>query len=228
MREALKWLTDYDSIEKNIVQGTFQSHQSFLPNGFLGAISDKPYKFDLAKGKELLAKAGLSNGFSVTMDVRSIAPISDIAQAIQAQWAQAGVKLELLPGDGRATLTKYRARTHDIYIGQWGPDYLDPHTNAETFAINENNAEDAKSKTLAWRNSWDIPEMTKKTQANVLETDTAKRKAVYEELQREHQKTSPFVMMFQQIEVAAFRKDVSGFVLGPTSDTNFYNTIVKN
>ena len=70
--------------------------------------------------------------------------------------------------------------------------------------------------------------MTKKTQANVLETDTAKRKAVYEELQREHQKTSPFVMMFQQIEVAAFRKDVSGFVLGPTSDTNFYNTIVKN
>ena len=228
VREALKWLTDYDSIEKNIVQGTFQAHQSFLPNGFLGAISDKPYKFDLAKGKELLAKAGLSNGFSVTMDVRSIAPISDIAQAIQAQWAQAGVKLELLPGDGRATLTKYRARTHDIYIGQWGPDYLDPHTNAETFAINENNAEDAKSKTLAWRNSWDIPEMTKKTQANVLETDTAKRKAVYEELQREHQKTSPFVMMFQQIEVAAFRKDVSGFVVGPTSDTNFYNTIVKN
>lgn len=228
VREALKWLVDYASIERNIVEGTYQQHGSFLPKGFLGAISDKPYKFDLAKGKELLAKAGLGNGFSVTMDVRSVNPITDIAQAIQSSWAQAGVKVELLPGDGKATLTKYRARTHDIYIGQWGPDYLDPHTNAETFAINENNGEDARSKTLAWRNAWDIPEMTKTALAAVLEPDAAKRAATYEALQREHQKVSPFVIMFQQIEVAAAGKGVSGFVIGPSSDTNFYNGIVKN
>jgi len=227
VREAMKWLVDYEAIERNIVQGTFQQHQSFLPQGFLGAITDKPYKFDVAKAKELLAKAGLPNGFSVTMDVRSIAPIADIAQAIQASWAQAGVKLELIPGDGKATLTKYRARQHDIYIGQWGPDYLDPHTNAETFAINVDNTDDAKSKTLAWRNAWDIPEMTKTTQANVLERDADKRKAVYEALQREHQKSSPFVIMYQQIEVAAYGKQVSGFVVGPTSDTNYFHTIEK-
>ena len=227
VREAMKWLTDYDSIERNIVQGTFQPHQSFLPKGFLGAISDKPYSYNVAKAKELLEKAGLKDGFSVTMDVRNTSPIQDIAQAIQAQWAQAGIKLELIPGDGKATLTKYRARTHDIYIGQWGPDYLDPHTNAETFAINENNAEDARSKTLAWRNAWDIPEMTKKTLANVLERDTAKRQAVYEELQREHQKTSPFVIMFQQIEVAASRKTASGFRIGSSSSANHYFNIEK-
>ncbi|MDP3320745.1 MAG: ABC transporter substrate-binding protein, partial [Bosea sp. (in: a-proteobacteria)] len=119
-------------------------------------------------------------------------------------------------------------RTHDIYIGQWGPDYLDPHTNAETFAINENNGEDAKSKTLAWRNAWDIPEMTKTTQANVLETEAAKRAAVYGTLQREHQKVSPFVIMFQQVEVSADRKGVKGWVIGPSSDTNFYAPISKN
>ncbi len=228
VREAMKWLVDYSSIERNIVEGTYKHHESFLPEGFLGAITDKPYKFDPAKAKELLAKAGLPNGFSVTMDVRSVAPITDIAQAIQASWAQAGVKLELIPGDGKQTLTKYRARTHDIYIGQWGPDYLDPHTNAETFAINENNGEDAKSKTLAWRNAWDIPEMTVRTQAAVLESDAAKRSSTYGELQRDHQKISPFVIMFQQVEVSAQRKNVSGWVIGPTSDTNLYAPIVKN
>jgi peptide/nickel transport system substrate-binding protein len=227
VREALKWLVDYDAIDKNIVAGTYEPHQSFLPKGFLGAISDKPYKYDLDKAKALLEKAGLKDGFSVTMDVRSTAPITDIAQAIQAQWGKAGIKLELIPGDGKATLTKYRARTHDIYIGQWGPDYLDPHTNAETFAINEDNKDDARSKTLAWRNAWDIPDMTKKTLANVLERDTAKRQALYEEIQREHQKTSPFVIMFQQIEVAAARKDVSGFIIGPGSSTNLYYAIAK-
>ncbi len=228
VREALKWLVDYSALERNIVEGTYKQHQAFLPLGFLGAIDDKPYKYDVAKAKELLAKAGLPNGFSVTMDVRSVNPITDIAQALQAGWAQAGVKLELIPGDGKATLTKYRARTHDIYIGQWGPDYLDPHTNAETFAINESNAEDARSKTLAWRNAWDIPEMTKTTLGAVLETDAAKRSNTYGALQREHQKSSPFVIMFQQIEVAAAAKGVSGFVIGPSSDTNFYNAIVKN
>ena len=228
VREAMKWLVDYDSIERNIVEGTFKPHQAFLPKGFLGAIDDRPYKFDPAKAKELLAKAGLPNGFTVTMDVRSTAPISDIAQAIQANWAQAGIKVELIPGDGKATLTKYRARTHDIYIGQWGPDYLDPHTNAETFAINENNGEDAKSKTLAWRNAWDIPEMTKITQAAVLETDSAKRATTYGTLQREHQKISPFVIMFQQVEVSAQVKGVSGWVIGPSSDSNFYAPIAKN
>lgn len=228
VREALKWLVDYDAIEKNIVEGTYKGHEAFLPKGFLGAIDDKPYKLDVAKAKELLAKAGLPNGFTVTIDTRSVNPITDITQAIQSTWAQAGIKLEIIPGDGKQTLTKYRARTHDIYIGQWGPDYLDPHTNAETFAINENNGEDAKSKTLAWRNAWDIPEMTKVTQANVLETDAAKRAAVYGDLQRQHQKVSPFVIMFQQVEVSAQRKNVDNWVIGPSSDTNFYAPIAKN
>ena len=227
VREALKWLVDYDGIEKNILAGTWRKHESFLPSGFLGAIDDEPYKFDVAKAKELLAKAGLTDGFSVTMDVRSITPITEIAQAIQANWAQAGIKLELIPGDGKQTLTKYRARAHDIYIGQWGPDYQDPHSNAYTFAMNENNADDAKSKTLAWRNSWDIPELTKTTQALVFETDAEKRKKGYEDLQREHQANSPFVMLFQQVETAAHRKNVDGLIIGPGADTNFFSKLVK-
>jgi peptide/nickel transport system substrate-binding protein len=228
VREALKWLVDYEAIEKNIVAGTYKAHEAYLPAGFLGAITDKPYKLDLARGKELLAKAGLANGFTVTMDVRSVAPITDIAQAIQATWAQAGVKLELIPGDGRQTLTKYRARQHDIYIGQWGPDYQDPHTNADTFATNPDNSDEAKSKPLAWRNAWDIPEMTKQTNALVLEQNADKRAAGYAASQREHQKVSPFVIMYQQIEVAARRKTVDGFVIGPNSDTNLYGEIAKN
>src|SRR6185503_6338353 len=63
--EALKWLVDYDAIERNIVAGTLAPHQAFLPRGFFGGIEDRPYKFDLAKGRELLAKAGLPDGFSV-------------------------------------------------------------------------------------------------------------------------------------------------------------------
>jgi peptide/nickel transport system substrate-binding protein len=228
VREALKWLVDYDAIERNILAGTYIQHQSFLPAGFFGAIEDRPYKFDLAKGKALLAKAGVPDGFSMTLDVRSAWPWGDVAQAVQASFAQAGVKLEIIPGDGRQVLTKYRARNHTAVIAEWGPDYFDPHTNAQTFAMNENNADDAPSKTLAWRNAWDIPEMTKATANAVVERDGGKRRATYEALQREHQASSPFVVLFQRIEVAAHRSNVTGFDIGVTSDLNFFSNIVKN
>jgi peptide/nickel transport system substrate-binding protein len=222
VREALKWLVDYDALVGSILQGKAEVHQAFLPKGFLGAIEDEPYRFDLAKGKELLAKAGLPDGFKVTMSTRNNSPTKDLAQAVQASWAQAGVDVEIIPADDKQNLTVYRARQHDIYIGRWGPDYQDPHTNAETFAMNVDNGDDAKSKTLAWRNAWDIPEMTQRTAAAVLERDAAKRAATYEEIQREHQRVSPFVIMAQEIEVIAARDDVKGMIWGPSFDDNKY------
>jgi peptide/nickel transport system substrate-binding protein len=226
--EALKYLVDYDSIVENVLKGIRVVHQSFLPVGFLGAIDEKPYHYDLAKAKGLLAKAGLADGFSVTMDVRGQYPWADIAQVLQATWAQAGIKVELIQGDGKQVITKYRARNHEIVILDWGPDYQDPHTNAQTFASNFDNSDSSTTKTLAWRNSWDIPEMSKKTQAAVEEFDAEKRATLYQELQREHQKVSPFVIMVQQIEVAAHRKGVDGFVVGPGNDNNWYSGIKKN
>lgn len=227
VRQALKYLIDYKGMEATVVKDLMKIHQAFLPKGFLGALESTPFTLDVAKAKELLAEAGYPNGFKVTMDTRNTSPIMEMAQAIQATFAQAGVELEIIPGDGGQTLTKYRARNHDIYIGRWGPDYQDPHTNADTFARNPDNSDDAKSKPLAWRNAWDIPEMTKMADAAVLERDPAKRAAMYLEIQKIHQATSPFVIMFQQIEVAGVRADTKGFIIGPSFDDNRYAGVTK-
>lgn len=194
----------------------------------LGELGATPYKLDVAKAKELLAKAGLPDGFTVTMDVRSTQPVTGIAEAFQRNAADAGIKIEIIPGDGKQTLTKYRARNHDIYIGQWGSDYWDPNSNAETFTANPNNADDGKVKTLAWRNAWDVPELTAKTKAALLEKDADKRAAIYRELQQTVLETSPFALIFQQTEVAGLRGDVKGYKLGPTFDTNFVAPVSKN
>lgn len=228
VRQALKYLVDYEGIANTILKGRGVVHQAFLPKGFLGAVTETPFKLDVAKAKQLLSEAGLSDGFTVTMDTRDTTAITQMALSIQSTFAQAGIKLEIIPGTGKQTLTKYRARNHDIYIGRWGPDYQDPHTNASTFAMNPDNSDNAKSKPLAWRNSWDIPEMTKVIGANTLERDSAKRAKVYEEVQREHQQTSPFVVMFQDIEVATRRDNVKGFILGPSFDSNFYRYVTKD
>mgnify|MGYP003663365196 CR=1 FL=1 len=227
VREAMKYLVDYQTIADTIMNGKVKVHQAFLPEGFLGALNDNPYALNVEKAKELLASAGLADGFTVTMDTRNTPEITAIAEAIQQTMAQAGITMELIPGDGQQTLTKYRARNHDIYIGRWGPDYQDPHTNADTFARNPDNGDDAASKPLAWRNAWDIPEMTKQADAAVLEKDADARAKMYLALQEEHQKVSPFVIMFQEIEVLGIRKDVNGFIIGPSFNDNSFKKVTK-
>ncbi|MCE5972016.1 ABC transporter substrate-binding protein [Sinirhodobacter sp. WL0062] len=227
VRQAMKHLVDYQTIADTIMAGKVKVHQAFLPEGFLGALNDNPFSLDVAKAKELLAEAGVPDGFTVTMDTRNTPEITAMGQAIQQTMAEAGVKLELIPGDGGQTLTKYRARNHDIYIGRWGPDYQDPHTNADTFARNPDNSDEAASKPLAWRNAWDIPEMTAKADAAMLEADPAKRAQMYVELQTESQQASPFVIMFQEIEVSGMRKNVDGFIIGPSFNDNSFAHLTK-
>ena len=226
--EAFKYLVDYDAIGETLIKGIGTVHQTFLPAGQLGALEDKPYKLDVAKAKELLAKAGLADGFTVTMDVRNTQPVTGIAENVQQTLAQAGIKLEIIPGDGKQTLTKYRARQHDIYIGQWGSDYFDPNSNAETFTFNPDNSDEGKNKTLAWRNAWDPKELSAKTQAALLEKDSAARAAIYEDLQKQVLATGPFVVVFQQTEVASYAVKVKDYKLGPSFDTNFVYTVSKD
>ncbi|EKF59826.1 oligopeptide ABC transporter substrate binding protein [Agrobacterium albertimagni AOL15] len=225
--EAFKYLVDYDALGETLIKGIGTIHQTFLPSGQLGALEDKPYELDVAKAKELLAKAGLADGFTVTMDVRNTQPVTGIAENVQQTLAQAGIKLEIIPGDGKQTLTKYRARQHDIYIGQWGSDYFDPNSNAETFTFNPDNSDEGTNKTLAWRNAWDPKELSANTAAALLEKDTAKRAAIYEDLQKQVLASGPFVVIFQQTEIAGYSSKVQNYKLGPSFDTNYINTVSK-
>ena len=227
VREAFKWLVDYDAIGATLIKDIGVVNQNFLPQGLLGASQDKPYRLDVIKAKALLAKAGLPNGFKITMDVRSVQPVQGIAEAVQQTAGRAGIDIEILPGDGKQMLTRYRARKHDIYIGEWATDYWDPHTNADTFARNTDNGDDAKLKPLSWRNAWAIPELTKKSDAALLERDTARRARMYEDIQAEFRRTSPFVMLYQQQQVAGVRANVEGFQVGPTSDSTYVATVTK-
>jgi peptide/nickel transport system substrate-binding protein len=210
------------------LKGKFKVHQSFWPSGFYASLTDTPFKLDVEKAKALLTEAGYPEGFELELDAANTTPSSDIAQSVQATMALAGVKLSIVPGEQKQVITKYRARNHQVVLLYWSPDYMDPHANADSFARNPDNSDDAKSKPLAWRNSWDIPEITKESDAAVRERDPEKRKQMYLDLQKKVQEDSPFIIMFQNTEQAARRTNVSGYVSGPTFDTVYYRLVTKS
>ncbi len=227
VRQALRHLIDYQGIADALLPGRARVHQAFLPRGFLGAVTDQPFELDQARAAALLRAAGVADGFDITMNVRSDGLLLQVAQAIQATMAAAGVRIELLAGDAKQTLTRYRARHHDIYIGQWGPDYLDPHTNAAAFARNIDNGESSVERTLAWRNGWVIPELTAMTDAATLISDPQQRAAAYGALQRRVMADSPFIVMFQEDVLYAARANVHGYQSGLMSDQTRYRAVYK-
>jgi peptide/nickel transport system substrate-binding protein len=228
VRQAIKWAIDYQGIQKNITPYTHQVHQSFLPEGFPGAIKEAPFHRDVARAKDLLAKAGLAQGFAVTLDHASIQPTADIAQAVQANLADIGIKVSLIAGESRQVFTRTRARQHQLALLGWGPDYFDPHTNAEAFNINPDNTENARERTLCWRNSWQDKDLSDRAIAAMHETDAAKRMAEYEKLQHDSQQRSPFAFMLQQKYIAAVRKVVSGFEVAPLYARTVYTHATKS
>jgi peptide/nickel transport system substrate-binding protein len=227
VHQAIKWAIDYDAIANNITPGTFSVCQAFLPDALPGALKNNPFKKDVAKAKQLLADAGLSGGFSVTMDYFSNSPNSDIAQAVQADLAAIGIKVQLLPGERKQVITKTRARQHQLAMLTWGTDYFDPNSNAQAWCANPDDSDQSKLKILAWRSHFVDKELTDESQAAVHELDPAKRIALYQTMQRQFMERAPFAMLLQQNAVAVLGKGVSGFSVGAMPDYTHYSAIQK-
>lgn len=226
--EAMRWAVDYQGMTDTILKGQWGVHQAFLPEGFLGALTESPYSLDVEKAKALLAESGVTLPLEVSLTVRNDQERMDIAQSIQNTFGQAGINITLDVGDGKTVLGKYRAREHDITLQTWGPDYPDPHTNASTFAMNPDNSDEAGATGfLAWRTAWDPAELGAMTEAAVVEKDGEKRKAMYEEIQRKHRDASAFVLMFQQKSQTGLRNNVQNFYTGGATDSVVYWLITK-
>ncbi|UYK96146.1 ABC transporter substrate-binding protein [Pantoea stewartii] len=203
--QAARWLVDYDSLANQLLKGQYRVHQSFLPQGFDGALETKPFHYDVEKAKAILAKGGIKPGAHIALSVVNQPPYIDIAQALQSSFAKADVNLDIQPVAESELWSKMRSRQFESIFTYWGADYIDPNTNASTFAYNVPNG----SKTLAWRVGWDIPELSALTRKAAGESDAAKRRADYVSLQQQLQQNSPYVVMLQGEVQVALRKNVT-------------------
>lgn len=227
--EAARYLVDYQGMTDTILNGQMEIHQAFWPKGFPGSLDETPFSYDPEKAKQILADAGIETPITVTLDVINSAPFTDMAQSFQASFAEAGINFEILPGTGSQVITKYRERSHQAMLLYWGPDFMDPHSNAKAFAYNADNSDDAYAATTTWRNAWAVPEeMNALTIAALSEPDPDKRLEMYLDLQKQVQAKSPIVIMFQAAYQVAMDKGVTGYINGATSDFVYYRLVEKN
>lgn len=96
VRQALNYAIDKDAIIKTVQYGIGDPLASgisrYYPYGAKPSL--KPYPYDPAKARQLLAQAGFGQGFSTKLLCPNDYP-KGITEAIAAYWAQVGVKAEI-------------------------------------------------------------------------------------------------------------------------------------
>ena len=227
--EASRYLIDYSGMTESFLKGQMEIHQAFWPEGFPGALTDTPYSYDPEKAKQILEEAGVELPINVSLDIIAAQPFTDMAQSLQNTFGEVGINFEITSATTAQMITRYRAREHQAAMLYWGPDFMDPHSNAKAFSYNADNSDDAYVSTTTWRNSWAVPEeLNEMTRAALTESDPAAREELYVELQKIIQENSPIMIMFQASYQIGISENVTGYVNGATSDFVFYRLVEKS
>lgn len=220
VREAIRYAIDYEGITNELLSGNAQILQTIIPDGLLGANTDIIFKRDLEKSKALLKEAGLENGFEFDMVTltgnQGLVPMPDLGAKIQADLAEVGIKLNVQQQPAAELLAAYRASKAPIVLLLWGPDYPDPNTNAAPFAAG----------IIAKRNNWADPKTPPMVEAAKLESDSAKRVALYKELTDYVAHNGAYAVLFQPAQLFATRANVTGFDWNPMGYADLW-TIAK-
>jgi len=228
VRQAINMSIDKQSIVDNVFIGTAIKAKNGMPPFMLGyndEIEDYPY--DPEKAKELLAEAGYSNGFEVTLHVMPVPrpymldPLK-VAEAIQSYLFAVGIKVELYQIDWSTYLQETRDGKHQICLLGWVGDNGDPDNFMNMY--NTNRASIGNAQNRAFYINDKINELLSAALATY---DDKKRAVYYKKIQEMIHEDAAWVYLAHLTQNVVFKNNIKGFILNPLSILFFYPVYVE-
>jgi peptide/nickel transport system substrate-binding protein len=206
---AIRYALDYDGLRVLGGVGT-ETPAAMVPIGFVGALDpSESLTRDLDQARGLLAEAGYPDGLSVDLrypDFNYIGTeFSLVAQKVQADLAEAGITVNLVPEELQVSLDAYRNGQHGFGLWLWNPDYYDALDYVEFLpggvVGNRANWTDAN----ADQQILDLRDAVK------VETDPQARVDLFSQIQHYEQQSGPFAPLFQPGVHFAYDATLQGF-----------------
>jgi peptide/nickel transport system substrate-binding protein len=226
VRQAIRHAVDRAGIIK-LTNGRAVIGPAVYPIGVLGletqADADKLNpKFDLKLAKELLAKAGVPNGFKFPLKYGTGASpagitYESVAQKVQSDLKKIGIEVQLIPLEFSVMLSQYRAKGEIAVISYNQPDYIGASDFTGQMILH----------TWAPRLRWDDPkakEMAKKADSAI---DPQRRSAMYKETLAYLVENGPYVNLVQGKAEVVTRPNIQGYEYFPMGAARVYG-VTKN
>ena len=127
VRHALNYAVNREAINDLVLNGSFIIGKGVLPPGMPAYNPDlKSYGYDPEKAKALLKEAGHEKGLTVTLQYNNNPRHKMIGEAVQAQLADVGVKMELQAAELGAHYDAVRRGDVPFFRAGWAGDFPDP------------------------------------------------------------------------------------------------------
>jgi peptide/nickel transport system substrate-binding protein len=206
---AIRYGLDYASLVALAGKGAIQA-PGVIPSMFLGSLPQSA-KVDqaLAKAKAALAASGVGDQevtliYPSDLTINGV-PFTSMAQKVQASLQTVGFKIKLSGSPTSNWLNVYRSGKSALGLSLWGPDYPDP---ADYLVFTPGNLVGLRA---GWPKGSNAA-IEKLAAKALVTTAPAARQAVYRQIQRMLNESSPFFPLIQPTQVFVSTKDLKGAV----------------
>jgi len=209
VRRAFYQAIDEETIKNKVMRGAAVPTGEMVGAAVRGFQPDmnKRLPYDPEAAKKLLAEAGYPNGFEVTMNCPNDRYVNDsaICQAVAANLARIGVKIDLQAETKVTYFPKILRRDTSFYLLGWTPSTVDAHDVMTNIMATPTDKGQGQFNLGSYSNP-KFDELTHKVQS---ETDQKKRNEMIREAFRIHQDDIGHIPLHQQALAWGFTNKVS-------------------
>jgi peptide/nickel transport system substrate-binding protein len=225
VRRAINHAVNKKALVDNFYHGMAIAAKNPIPPTLWGYNEEiEAYDYDPEKARQLLAEAGLGDGFETELWAMPVPrpympQPNKIAQAIQANLEAVGVRARIVQWEWGTYLDKLSKGEHDMALLGWTGDNGDPDNFL--YVLLDKAAAVKPAQNIAFYRSDELHDvLVAARQSTVVE----ERIRLYKKAQVIIHRDAPWVPLVHATQTAAFHRDITGFKLHPTGSKWFYRT----
>jgi peptide/nickel transport system substrate-binding protein len=226
VRQALNYATDRQNICSTVFGGLATPANSPMQWGTTfwdPSISAIP--FDLQKAKDLMAESSVPNGFSMSLSYHTGDPqLAAEALILQSEWAEIGVKVNLMPLDAAVVDQNANDGTYDAFVNSatsWSSDTPDTGELASLMF-------DPAAGWQYGNGYYSDPTATQLARDGAATSDVATRRSLYSQLQTYTLANGPYVPLVFAERTTAVQNNVHGFATNSLEEWNLEDAWLGN
>lgn len=217
VRQAVAHTIDREAILQAALWGFGTDSYTAYPEGSPWHVDVEGYPQDFDKAKALLAEAGVPDGFEAEMQIPNTSPDPDIAEIVQADLEQIGIKLTIIESEW-ATFWPEIYLNKNFYFTCFGYSArVDPD---QTFYPRFHS--DGVHNAMQYSN----PDLDKLLDAGRAEIDPDARKQTYDDAQKLLVEDLPWLWLYLPDVAMGWKDYVSGFQQHPAGHIYLRNVVI--
>ncbi|HLU03603.1 MAG TPA: ABC transporter substrate-binding protein [Advenella sp.] len=221
VRQALNYAINKQTIIQGVLKGNGEPAASSLPIMAHHNTDIKPYPYDLAKAKQLLAEAGLADGFKATLLIPSGDVTSrQVGLVIQNALSKIGVTIQVQTIESSSQFTTTKAGNYEMSLTYTTSDTIDPDQLIGFTAVNPERAN-------ALHTNWKSERVNTLYAEERKTAEGAERGRMFKEIEAIVNREAPFIFLYHQGVPYAYRSNIEGFKVLPTSNYRLEEVRVK-